>query len=106
VQHTQDAYNIADNTLRDDIGRSTDDEFTRAFNAARVASIGKLRKQLDLLADAIIHGDGSPWVVLLDVIENPVTVIKRKLRSLKPHVSPSAAFRSAAARRLAKCAST
>ncbi|SIT41154.1 conserved hypothetical protein [Paraburkholderia ribeironis] len=44
--------------------------------------------------------------VFFDVIENPVSVLQCESRPLKPHASPLSALRRAAARRLAKRAST
>lgn len=81
-------------------------QLARSIDPAWAAERGKLSQNLYLLTNTIIDNDRSPGAILLNVVENPVSIFEGECSPFQPHALLSPAFRRAAARRSAKWAST
>jgi hypothetical protein len=67
MQDAQDTHDVARYVVDQDIA-TVRHQFARILHATRPADLGMVGQAAGLLGDQLIQGQGSPWVVGLDVV--------------------------------------
>src|SRR5260364_304738 len=106
VEHAQDANSLTVDKVRRDIRCARDDQLARACDAPGPTTVRKVEQAPRGIGNPLVNMNRGKWVLGFDVTENIVAIGQCEARPDEFHRLRSAAFRSAAARRCAKCVST
>src|SRR3954452_23614075 len=106
LEHTQDANGIAVDQVRRNIRCTRNDQLARPSDTPRPTAIRKVEEAPRGSGNLFVDMNRSARILGLDIAENAVAIGQRETRPDEFHRSCSGAFRSAAARRCAKCVST
>ena len=106
VEHAQEANSIGVDQIGRDLGRARNDQLARAIDAPGPAAVRKVEQAPRGIGDLFVDMNRCTRTFSFDMAENIVAIRQREARPDMLHRLRSAALRSAAARRRAKCAST
>ena len=98
MQNAQNTHNISANAVRNNEGRSFDDQLAGAFDSAGTSTLGEPGEPSNLLSNALIDSDGGLRAIRLNVIEDGVAIGLRVGGPLQAYHLARFAKRSGAAR--------
>lgn len=106
MQQSQHMDHTIGAAIDGEVRGAPDDQFSGPCETTGATAFRKAQQAVDVVSNAIVHGDRGQRIIRLDVVEDRVSVGKGEAGSFQSHGLFSPTFRKAAARRLAKCAST